>query len=100
MTELVYHSLDPALREIRLVRIERSTELDSGTVVLKILHSRLAARQKFNALSYTWGDATPTLSITIADDTGAHAFRVRQNLYDFLQWLRGQSNPGLRNGSG
>lgn len=85
MSDYVYRPLDTPSKAIRLVRLERQPDLDPNTVVLRIRHARLADGEKFNALSYAWGDEDLTFTITIIDDTGVYASRVRRNLHDFLQ---------------
>jgi hypothetical protein len=83
-----YQPLDPELGEIRLVRIEINGD-ETLPIRLALRHVPLDKDIIYRALSYTWGDKTPTHDIHLRGDGPAEGiFSVRQNLYDFLAQMR------------
>jgi hypothetical protein len=91
MGSLQYQSLDPTKLEIRVLAILPSlTKL--STIKCKLIKVDLdlldeASFAFYEALSYTWGDATITESITL----NGHAFQVTRNLAAVLRRLRGRT---------
>ena len=67
----------------RLVRIEPAGK-DGDPISCTLVDVAFGDRPKYQALSYTWGDETDKLTIHL---NGAE-FRVAQNLFDALQFLR------------
>lgn len=70
-----YQPLDQATHEIRL--IELLAGRGDEPVQCTLSHVPLTAAPPFNALSYTWGDAKDTVTITV-DDTLSHVTRNLQ----------------------
>ena len=57
-------------------------------ITLALQHASLDDEEPFNALSYSWGEENPTYRILICDGVTQGRFRVRRNLYEFLQAAR------------
>ncbi|KAK1957497.1 HET-domain-containing protein [Colletotrichum sublineola] len=80
-----YSSLDPAQREIRLIRFadlcnqNRQTE----TIRLELQHASLNSDISYAALSYVWGDPSNEATVHI----NGEPMHVTRNLYDALQQL-------------
>lgn len=76
----LHKPLDAERAEIRLLRLDTQ-----AADVFHLETVSLADRPFFVALSYSWGDATPTKEIVV----NGHIFHVRKNLCTFLQkWTR------------
>ncbi|KAK2015139.1 HET-domain-containing protein [Colletotrichum eremochloae] len=80
-----YSPLDPAQREIRLIRFadlcnqNRQTE----TIRLELQHASLNSDISYAALSYVWGDPSNKATVHI----NGEPMHVTRNLYDALQQL-------------
>lgn len=79
----VYQDVDFGRKEIRL--LELLPGVRSDLVCVKLLHVSLDAQPHYDALSYIWGDTTPTRSIRVEEDDG---FQVTANLESALRDLR------------
>ncbi|KAH7307946.1 heterokaryon incompatibility protein-domain-containing protein [Rhexocercosporidium sp. MPI-PUGE-AT-0058] len=81
-----YGKLDPSKDEIRLLRIlpKSHTGWSSNHLECSLFVASLAARPQYSALSYTWGDATGVVEISL----DGYSFNVRQNLCDALHQLQ------------
>jgi hypothetical protein len=91
MGSLQYQSLDPTRPEIRVLAILPSFRKLS-TIKCKLVKVDLDLLDEapfafYEALSYTWGDATSTESITL----DGHTFQVTRNLAAVLRRLRGRT---------
>lgn len=86
--EYVYAPLDQALPSIRLVEIKSDLSSD-GLVQCNLIHT--TTRAVYDCLSYVWGDPEPAQHILV----DGRRFRVRQNLFDFLDMARGKTR-GMR----
>lgn len=76
---LAYAPLDRTTDEIRLLTVRPG--IWSQTIKCTLSHAPLAqAKDHFNCLSYAWGDALQTSTISVNGTNLA----VGQNLYDFL----------------
>jgi hypothetical protein len=87
----LYQSLDPNKLEIRVLAILPSFRKLS-TIKCKLVKVDFDLLDEapfafYEALSYTWGDATITESITL----NSHAFQVTRNLAAVLRRLRGRT---------
>ncbi|KAF3009729.1 hypothetical protein E8E13_009166 [Curvularia kusanoi] len=82
-----YRSLNAQAREIRLLQVQKTSD-ESTSITISLRHANLDDAPRFYALSYTWGDETPTTQITIQDDNGMGDVSVRRNLYEFLMEAR------------
>ncbi|KAI1190047.1 HET-domain-containing protein [Nemania serpens] len=73
-----YQALNSARQQIRLIRLEKGS---SRLAPRRSIHTiDLALAPKYIALSYTWGPPGPSRQISV----DGKAFRVRENLYNFL----------------
>lgn len=74
---------------VRLIKLEKLKV--KGQIACKIIHAEQSAAE-YDALSYVWGDDTPTRDILICnnDDLEWTPFRVHENLWQFLDnaWQR------------
>ena len=92
MSKYTYQSLDKPESEFRLLRISKDPRTCRPQCSLR--KYRLTTCPEYTALSYTWGEPTPTRSVAV---DGAN-IEVRQNLFDFLQaytaeaWGMGNTN--------
>lgn len=80
--------LDYTKGSIRLIRILPSLSADK-LIQCEISHTSINA--SYECLSYRWGDANPEHEILL----NGKLFRVRQNLFDFLQLLRSRGAETL-----
>jgi hypothetical protein len=80
-----YQDLDTSRNEIRLITI-----LNDGcaTINCTLAHAPLYSALSFKALSYCWGDAADTNTITI----NGHEFQATSNLVCALQHLRTENH--------
>ena len=90
MNAYKYRPLDPEAHQIRLLQIQKSSD-ESLPITVSLRHVSLDDEQHFNALSYTWGDETPTMQVAIHDGETLGFVSVRRNLFEFLKEAR-QSN--------
>lgn len=86
----VYKPLDATKSEIRTLVLDGSIK-DEAPVKAQLQHMSLEDMSqimaiKFTALSYTWGDPTTTVDITL----NGHQFPVSENLYAALKSVRQQ----------
>lgn len=79
----IYHRLNHQDREIRL--LELLPRLRNGRIECRLSTSHLDAAD-FVVLSYQWGTSAATYEIVL----NGQIFRVRQNLWDFLNVFREQ----------
>ncbi|KAN0102034.1 Heterokaryon incompatibility protein (HET) domain containing protein [Hyaloscypha variabilis] len=81
----VYQPLDPdeEADSVRLLHIELSTGHDDP-LSCSLIHVKFAQKPKYRALSYMWGDEAVEAEILL----NGVRFRVRQNLWDALHYLR------------
>ena len=77
-----YSPLEDPTGQIRLLRIRRAFELSQKLSCKLRTHDRAAA-PRYNAISYTWGDPTPTRAIYV----NGYTLMVRQN----CQYALGQA---------
>lgn len=87
MEKYQHRPLDTESCEIRLLRIEKSTD-DVAPLVITLRHAQLDDGEQFNALSYVWGEGGPTYKCTIRDGISEGYLHIRQNLYGFLSTAR------------
>lgn len=87
MNNYEYRSLDPEAHQIRLLQIQKSSD-ESLPITVSLRHVSLDDEQHFNALSYTWGDETPTTQIAIHDGETLGFVSARRNLLEFLKEAR------------
>ena len=78
-----YRPLDKDTSEVRLLRIENTA--DEAVPAITLRHANLDSGEKFNALSYAWGEESPIFPIKICDGAISGSLHVRENLYDFLR---------------
>jgi hypothetical protein len=83
----VYHAanLDLRSREIRLVELVKNP--DTHIIRLKFHRKSLHDNVEYTALSYMWGEASPTREIFLDNEV----FEVRENLWQFLYQARKHS---------
>jgi hypothetical protein len=92
MQEYKHRPLDTKSSEFRLLRIEKSID-ETSPINLTLRHAYVNEEEgKFNALSYAWGDESPTYEVHIDDGVTRGSFHVRQNLYDYLCTARSLSD--------
>lgn len=77
-----YRPLDPDSNRIRLVRLHAG--IVSDNLRCDIMHCDLTSPQAYEALSYAWGDSTPTHTLHIND----HRLPITTNLASALRGLR------------
>ncbi|KAJ4988322.1 heterokaryon incompatibility protein [Stagonosporopsis vannaccii] len=82
--EYQYRPLDPGTKEIRLLRIAKTES--SSPISLELRHVTIDESEKFNALSYCWGEGSPDHGILIQDGPQKGTVFVRTNLFDFLRF--------------
>ncbi|KAF3035529.1 hypothetical protein E8E12_001283 [Didymella heteroderae] len=88
MQEHRHRRIDTKTSEFRLSHIEKSNDATSP-IDITLRHAQLDEEAgQFNALSYAWSEESPTYEVYIHDGVTKDAFRVRQNLYDFLCTVR------------
>lgn len=87
MNNYEYRSLDPEAHEIRLLKVQKSSD-ESAPITLDLRHASLEDGKLFYALSYTWGDETPTTQIAIRDGVTPGFVSVRRNLFEYLREAR------------
>lgn len=87
MNNYEYRPLDPEAHEIRILKVQRSSD-ESAPITLELRHASLDDKPPFNALSYTWGDETPMTQIAIRDGVTQGFVSVRRNLFEFLKEAR------------
>lgn len=88
----MYQTLNPAAKEIRLVRIHLEAD-ETLPIHLTIKCVSLADQPVYETLSYTWGAPHPTSEIEVHHtDATTTKFSVRQNLHDFLVQFRKEQN--------
>jgi hypothetical protein len=87
----VYQPLDPdeEADSVRLLRIELSTGHDDP-FSCSLIHVKFAQNPKYRALSYMWGDEAVQAEILL----NGVRFRVGQNLWDALHYLRNSGAHG------
>ena len=91
-----YSPLKDASTEIRLLRISLATDSDHDDIVsVHLEHFRKGKNLVYDALSYTWGDASKTKTILV----NGCQFDATENLHAALLQLRGfkQSDDYRRN---
>jgi hypothetical protein len=74
-----YQALDATRQQIRLIKLVKNTS-SKRPPRCKIYTFDLASAPKYIALSYTWGPPDPSCRILV----DKKAFKVRENLYNFL----------------
>lgn len=84
-----YLPLDRSLREIRLIKLQPcgfhgADDVSSRDVHCRIFPASLDEEPIYTALSYTWGDPTITMTVTL-DNV---AIEVTENLHSALQHLQ------------
>jgi hypothetical protein len=83
MQEKIYSKLNSASREIRVAKLHPESD-PHGDISCELFTVSLDTRPVYKTLSYTWGDASDTVSIIL----GGHRFPVTRNLKKALQRLR------------
>lgn len=83
MSSYVYRRLDTASKQIRLVRVEKSSD-KAAPIHLTLRHANLGQGEEYNALSYTWGRSYVWHDIVVSDDVGTGRVSISVNLHDFL----------------
>jgi hypothetical protein len=81
--ESVYAPLDPARREIRLIKLHPDPD-PHYDIQCEVFVVSLGTRPVYKALSYTWGDPGDTVPISL----NGQRYAVTQNLKKALQRLR------------
>ncbi|TVY84408.1 Heterokaryon incompatibility protein 6 OR allele [Lachnellula suecica] len=79
----IFEPLDAGIREIRLLIIRPSLDIDDP-VVCRLIKGSLDDDSQYYALSYTWGTSDNPSLITINDTPWV----VGPNLHDALKYLR------------
>ena len=87
VTTYGYFPLDRLADEIRILNIEPHKGNENSPLVCRLFHVPLTAKQEYHALSYTWGSAIKTKSISLS----GQSFGVSENLYSALLRLRHSS---------
>ena len=80
---LIYRSLDPVCRQIRLLTLHPGSE-EEEDVKCHLEHVSLEDNPEFTALSYVWGDPTDTRTILLHNIP----FPVTKNLHAALRSIR------------
>ena len=88
-TTFEYERLDPSVDSVRLLVLLPGNEDDD--VACELIHRTFASKPKFEALSYTWGDASNLKSIRLH----GFPFEIRENLYRALSHLRSKTEKRL-----
>jgi hypothetical protein len=84
MQQYIHRRIDTKSSEFRLLRIEKSLD-ETSPINITLRHAQLDEEEsQFNALSYAWGDESPTYEVHIDDAVTKGSFHVRRNLYDFF----------------
>lgn len=92
MQEYKHRRIDTKSSEFRLLRVEKSLD-ERSPINITRRHAQLNEEEGlFNALSYAWGNESPTYKVHIDDGVTNGSFHVRQNLYDFLCTVRKMTN--------
>ncbi|KAI0123480.1 heterokaryon incompatibility protein-domain-containing protein [Xylariales sp. AK1849] len=81
-----YQQLSEGIDCTRLLTI-RPSENEHAPVVCELVNVEFRDKPEYEALSYTWGDPSDESSIII----NGCEFKVRQNLFDALRYLRTQA---------
>ena len=92
MSSYEYRPLNSESHETRLLQVQKSVD-ESATITLALRHASLDHGQSFNALSYTWGDESPTTQIAIHDGVSLSFVSVRRTLFEFLKEARQSAEP-------
>jgi Heterokaryon incompatibility protein (HET) len=79
-----FQPLDLTCQQIRLLRIEPSSDIFSCS--LHNVTFSTDSKLRYKALSYTWGPPLPTCTVLV----NGKPFLIRENLYHFLDTLRGE----------
>lgn len=100
----IYKPLDAAKNEIRILLLHSSIKDDNEPVRATLQHVAMEADLKpgaiarlpgalrlFKALSYTWGDASKKVNITLDD----HQFPVTENLFAALKHVRNVNKAAM-----
>src|SRR3954451_17795328 len=82
----IYSTLDTAMHQIRVVKLHASENFESG-VKAELFITSLHENATFKALSYTWGNANDTVSISL----NGHPVAVTRNLEKALRHIRQQT---------
>ena len=92
MASYPYNPLPEDGQSIRLLRLMPGSHIASG-VVCEIFHTKIGVppveATSYEALSYTWGDASHTVDIDLSGNT----FPATVNLEAALRCLRGRTEP-------
>ncbi|KNG85569.1 hypothetical protein ANOM_006648 [Aspergillus nomiae NRRL 13137] len=83
-SESIYQPLDPSRSEIRLLRLHPRQTVRPDESLQLTMFTTSPHEQKYFALSYVWGEDTPSNPITI----NGHNVPVTENLFDFLLHYR------------
>jgi hypothetical protein len=84
-----YEPLDPALDEIRLLRLKPASK-PTDRIVCELFHTRLESAPPYRALSYAWGAKAKLQSIQVDNSPAS----VTGNLKNALQRLRPNEGEG------
>ena len=87
LSEAMYVPLNDSVDEIRYILLHQGGFTSS--IHCDIFHRNLEDNDEYEALSYTWGDASDTLPIQI----GSHTLNITKNLHIALQHLRLGDKP-------
>jgi hypothetical protein len=87
MSVFQHSPLESPANDIRLLQLHASCDGDDQPISCTIVHTPLAESPPYVALSYTWGNESPTETILVNDTL----IQVRQNLYCALRSLRHES---------
>lgn len=79
----IYHVLDPAQREIRLLRLLPSESFEAQ-IRCKLIQTFLGGGVRYEAISYTWGKPEFTQAIELE----SQPFYITPNLESALRYLR------------
>lgn len=93
-----YKRLDPAQKELRVLRVEAEDVTYGPALRLSLHHERLETRSRlsYQALSYCWGSARDSEDITIEQVDGRNisaVIQISKDLYTALYSLRLPSKP-------
>jgi hypothetical protein len=92
MSDYNYRPLETCVNEIRLLRIRRVDPSSKEPLTLIIRHVALNDAAPFNALSYAWGQESPSHQLPIRDESSQGLMRIRTNLLQFLLTARESSD--------
>lgn len=77
----IYSALQSSTRQVRLVRVSKSTE--TGNLEANLVPASLTNAPPYEALSYVWGDMEDSRTLKV----DGHSLNITRNLFQALQHL-------------